>query len=156
MSQDVEARLRKLEDIEEIKQLQAQYIDYLNYANWDEIANLFSEDGGVEIPSGSAKGRAAVTKHFREKVGVNHIGKEGPFVVHPIISVDGDKAKGNWLLYIQFSLPHKLSSGGPFQSMDSAPDWMQGYYDMEYVRENGKWKISLLKWTCRLWSPRAQ
>jgi hypothetical protein len=38
-------------------------------------------------------------------------------------------------------------------STDDAPDWLHGYYDMEYVREDGKWKISYLKFRTRLWSP---
>jgi hypothetical protein len=154
--EELEKRIKILEDIEEIKQLQIIYVNNLTTTKWDEIANCFAEDGVVDIPSGSAKGRKAIAKHFKEKVGVNHIGMEGNFVVHPIISVDGDKAKGNWLLYIQFSLPHKLKAGDPFLYTDVAPDWMQGYYEVEYIKENGKWKISLLKWSCRLWSPRMQ
>jgi len=31
--------------------------------------------------------------------------------------------------------------------------WVQGFYNMEYVRENGKWKISYMNWTERMGLP---
>ena len=58
------------------------------------------------------------------------------------------------LLYTMFSQPHKIQMGSATTAEEDAPDWMQGYYEMEYIRENGKWKISLLKWKKRLASPR--
>ena len=79
---------------------------------------------------------------------------EGNYVLHSIISVDGNKAKGNWLLYTMFSQPHKIQIRPATTADEDAPDWMQGYNEMEYVRENGKWKISLLRWRRRLLSPR--
>lgn len=84
---------------------------------------------------------------------MNLIGQEGDFVVHPIISVDGDTAKGMWLLYLQYALPRKFKSRPPSMTTDDAPDWEQGYYEMEYIRQDGKWKISFLKFEPRLRSP---
>jgi hypothetical protein len=79
---------------------------------------------------------------------------EGCFVVHPVISVDGDRARASWLLYTFFSMPHKIHRATDLTAVEDAPDWISGYYDMQYVRENGIWKISLLKWRNRLLSPR--
>jgi hypothetical protein len=31
--------------------------------------------------------------------------------------------------------------------------WVQGFYDMDYVRENGRWKIKVMRWTERLGLP---
>jgi hypothetical protein len=39
---------------------------------------------------------------------------------------------------------------------DDAPDWTQGFYEIEYIKENGQWKISSLKWAVRLISPMTQ
>jgi hypothetical protein len=149
----LDKRIRVLEDIEEIKQLQLTYVNCLTTTRWDELIDCFSDDAVVDLDSGFARGKKEITAHFKGKVASNHIGQEGNFVVHPIISVDGDKARGNWLLYIQNALPRKLKSKPQMLATDDAPDWMQGYYDMEYVRQNGHWKISLLKWKCRLLSP---
>ena len=152
--EELEKRLRTLEDIEEIKQLQVRYVNYLTTTKWDELIDCFAETGVVDLHAGLARGKEAIAKLFKEKISISHVGLEGNFVVHPIISVEGDKAKGSWLLYIQFSLPHKLQVEPAVTAEEDAPDWMQGYYDMEYIRENGKWKISLLKWRRRLRSPR--
>ena len=144
-----------MEDIEEIKQLQACYINALITTQWDELLDCFVEDGVVDLMAGLARGKEAFTKLFKEKIAASHIGKEGCYVVHPIITVNGDSAKASWLLYTMFSQPHKIFMDVPPEiSETDAPDWIHGFYEMEYRRENGKWKINLLKWRSRLRSPR--
>jgi hypothetical protein len=153
--EELEKRLVILEDIEDIKKLQARYINCLTTTNWDDLLECFTEDAVIDIKS-KTRGKQELTKLFKEVFSKNHVGLEGNFLVQPIISVEGDKAKGNWLLYIQFSQPRKLDHkiDEISYSGDEAPDWMQGYYDMEYIKVDGKWRISYLKWRCRLWSPR--
>jgi hypothetical protein len=154
MSQEeLEKRIQILEDIEEIKQLQIRYVNCFTTTRWDDLTDCFSENGIVDIESGFVRGKKGIKKHYKEKVAMNHIGQEGNFVVHPVITVDGDKAKGSWLLYIQFAQPRKLKSRPQNFATDDAPDWWQGYYEMEYVKEDGRWKIGLLKIRPRLWSP---
>ena len=151
--EELEKRIQILEDIEQIKELQIRYVNCLITTKWDEIIDCFAINGVLDLNSGKAVGKKAIENHFRKTVALNHIGQEGEFLVHPIVSVDGDKAKGSWLLYIQNAQPRKLKSKPVMLTSDDAPDWMQGYYEAEYIRENGKWKISLLKWRLRLISP---
>ena len=151
--EELEKRLRTLEDIEEIKQLQARYVDCLTKIDWDGLVDCFAENGVVDLSEG-AKGKEEIAKFFKEEIALTHIGMEGVYVLHPIISVDGNKAKGSWILHTMFSQPHKIQIRPATTADEDAPDWMQGYYEMEYVRENGKWKISLLRWRRRLLSPR--
>jgi hypothetical protein len=148
---ELEKRVQIMEDIEAIKQLQVYYLNCLITTKWAELLECFAEDGVFEAHAGVAKGKKALAKIFKEEISINHIGQEGLFVVHPIVTVDGDKAKGSWLLYMQFAQPRKLHYKNK-PDID-APNWRQGFYDMEYVRENGSWKISRLKWRCRLISP---
>ena len=153
--EEMEKRLRILEDIEEIKKLQSFYINYLTTADWDNLVDCFTDDAVIDIKK-ETRGKKELTKLFKEVISKNHVGLEGNFLVQPIISVEGDKAKGSWLLYIQFAQPRKLAGkiDEISYSDDKAPDWMQGFYEMEYTRVGGKWKISFLHWKCRLWSPR--
>ena len=151
-SEEMEKRLRSLEDLEEIRKLQQQYMYWWDAHEYEKIVGCFTEDATVDLHAGYAKGKSQFTKLFKEEISRVHIGKEGPFSVHPIITVEGDKAKGSWLLYIQFALPRKLKLKQN-DVMHDAPDWIQGYYEMEYAKKNGEWKISGLKWRNRLGSP---
>jgi hypothetical protein len=75
------------------------------------------------------------------------------FVVQPHISVSGDKAKGRWLLIELIAKPRKYFFKLPFLPADYVPDWMSGFQDVEYVREDGKWKISRMHWRIGHFSP---
>lgn len=143
--QDIKKRLKVLEDIEEIKQLQYRYLNCVMFAKFDEIGDFFTDDAQIDLVEWmpETKGKAAVIKWFKDEIAKIHVGKEGDFEVHPIISVDGDKAKGNWVMYIMYFLP---DTG---QSLF----WVQGIYDMEYARVDGKWKFSLMRWRERLGKP---
>jgi hypothetical protein len=55
-------------------------------------------------------------------------------LVHPVVQVDGDRAKGRWLLYRMYGCPRTGQS----------LFWVQGFYTMEYVRKNGRRKISYM------------
>ncbi|OGP53636.1 MAG: hypothetical protein A2Y65_04795 [Deltaproteobacteria bacterium RBG_13_52_11] len=140
----LEKRVNVTEDIQEIHQLQRRYVNALICMEWDECSDCFAENGKIDVYlHDPVKGKAAITKWFKEELSVTHAGKEGDIVVHPIISVDGDKAKGKWLLYMMYAYPRTGQS----------LFWVQGFYDMEYIRENGTWKISLMKWTERMGLP---
>jgi hypothetical protein len=152
--EEMETRLKRLEDIEEIKQLQCHYVNSLINIRWDDLVGCFASDGVANLHMGQAKGKDELNRLFKENIARTHRGLEGVFVAHPIVSVQGDSATGNWILYIQWSLPRKLDPIPDCLTTDDAPDWMQGYYDMEYKRENGVWKIASLLWRCRLVSPR--
>jgi hypothetical protein len=144
---ELEKRIRVLEDIEEVKKLHLTYINALIVCDWDKVEECFAENGVVDFKeSGILKGKRAISRDFRERIAQSHIGKEGILSVHPIISVEGDRAKGSWTFY-HFTYHPREYADFP---AEKAPDWVQGLYDMEYKRVDGKWKISLLKWRARL------
>jgi hypothetical protein len=57
----------------------------------------------------------------------------------PVIHVDseGKTAKGRWYGYGPLAIPR---GGGVSQSIHC------GTYEMEYVKEDGKWKIKVFRW----------
>jgi hypothetical protein len=140
----LEKRVRVVEDIEEIKQLHVNYVNLLMDCDWTAIMDLFAESAGADFGGGNViYGKDVIEKHFRGHIAQHHIGKEGDVCIHPMITVDGDKAKGKWLLYMMYFHPVTV------QSMF----WVQGYYNCEYIRENGKWKFSLFRWKRRIFPP---
>lgn len=138
-------KMRTVNDIEEIKQLQYRYLNAVIEADWDKVMDCFAEDAIFHtfLTKEDHKGKAAIDKWYRENVALNHVGKEGDFLAHPLISVSGDKATGNWLMYMMYCFPRTGQS----------LYWVQGYLDMEYTRENGKWKFSSFQWTERMGLP---
>lgn len=140
--EDLEKRLKVLEDIEEIKRLKARYCAYCddNY-NADGIASLFTEDavwdGGMR---GKAEGREGIRSFFIRAP--QRLSFAVHMVLNPIIEVDGDMAKGTWYLF----QPCTYAEG------DQAV-WGSARYDEEYIRINGEWKFKSLKLTSYFWTP---
>src|SRR5437867_3844421 len=124
----IEGRLRILEDIEAIKRLKHEYCFALDRRDWDSVVGFFARDGVVDYGSiGSARGQKAIRKLF-----VDRISRDFTFFAHmahnPIIEVKGDRASGKWY----FDIPAAVLSG--------QARWITGWYDDEYVREDGRWK----------------
>jgi ketosteroid isomerase-like protein len=137
-NEELEKRLKNIEDIEQIKILQNKYLYWLYDRQWDKIIDCFTEDATVEIGKhGLRKGRAEITKLFKQDINKTNAGKgrDGHFVVQPVISVEDDKATGQWLIYIMISDP----------VTGNAQRWVYGVYNCYYVKTNGKWKLSFLK-----------
>jgi hypothetical protein len=138
---EIEKNLRILMDIEEIKKLQSYYVNRINPPKWDEIKDCFTKDAVFDTYAGRIRGIDLVEKILTENIAQIHKGQFAIFIVQPIIEVDGDKAKASWGL-VEL-LPDNLKM--PFMQGEP-PKWVYGPYDMEYVREDGKWKISYLNW----------
>lgn len=136
----LEEKVRVFESLEEIKQLQYRYINAVSLTKWDDVIDCFAEDSTTDFSGWDViKGKPVIYKQFTEGLSAGHVGREGNLVIHPIISVDGDKATGNWWMFQMWK--HKRTG----QSLW----WVQAIYDGEYVRENGRWKIKYLKWRAR-------
>ena len=129
--EEMQKRLMVLEDIEAIKRLQTEYANMLQSGNYDNVGDLFTEDALFEA-IGSVKGRDEIVKVYAENVSKNHKGEEGDILVQPIIDLDGDKAKGKWVIYFFYYHPKT------YQTM-----WfVQSWFDMDYKKVDGEWKIS--------------
>jgi ketosteroid isomerase-like protein len=132
--ENLEQRLRVLEDIESIKKLKARYCAHCdNNYDADGIASLFTEEAVWDGGSfGKHNGREAIRTFFR---GAPQI---FPFAIHqvmnPIIEVKGDQATGSWYLF----QPATLAEG------DQAV-WLAARYEEEYVKLGGEWKFKHLK-----------
>jgi hypothetical protein len=155
---ETKKRLKIVEDIEEIKQLTAKYINCICFGKFDLYGDFmdtfFSKNMNYdlaklshpEVPPSIVKGKAELKK-FIEMLFKSHAGKnEATYVVHPLITVDGDKAKGTWTLYINYRY---FRTGQPMY-------WVQTIFEPEYERENGRWKFSKIKARERLGIPNGE
>jgi len=142
-SQELEERIRKLEDIEEIKKLQAKYAYLVDSLQFDEMADLFTDDIIANYePLAKFSGKVELIAGLKEAV------KYQSMMCHqmmtPLIEVNGDSATATWYLFGPFTA--KTPEG-------EVPHWIQGKYSNEYIRVDGKWKYSKIKFETNLQSP---
>jgi hypothetical protein len=131
--EELEKRVRMLEDMEEIKELHREYLFLISSVEIEKALDCFTGDIEVEVASyGIRKGKEEVGRFFREIIGPNVLSsKDGHFTGQPVITIEKEKARGHWMFY-RFVHDHSRR-------------WIQGRYDCEYAKENGKWKFSMLK-----------
>jgi len=93
---ELEERVKRLEDLHEIGQLRARYCQYLDDGRWDDLIDLFTEEGSF-VGLSIATGREQLRAFF---AGL----QEGPlqawwhFTSNETIDLDGDRASGEtWL-----------------------------------------------------------
>ncbi len=138
--QDIEERLQKLEDTEEIKKLMWNYTYWLDYGELDKVLDCFFDEavidikmrGGEEVGEapleGIYEGKDMIEGFYRLVVPPKDRFAVAHLLLNPVVTVDGDKAQGIFYL---------LEPSGIVRAM-----WGQGRYDMEFVKVDGKWKIS--------------
>jgi ketosteroid isomerase-like protein len=131
-NQSTEDRLQRLEDIEAIKQMHLEYTYALMAMKFDEMLDCYADDGvlGLGGPN-AARGKQAINGIFQNVMAKHSTLKDGHIISQPVITVDGNTARGHWLLFIFLPEPKG--------------DWIQGREETEYVKINGRWKIKHMK-----------
>lgn len=148
----LEAQNRYLNDYVAIWKLQSLYQHYMNIGAPRSIVGLFADSDDVEIElsnKGVLHGRDAPHRYFLRAGTAQEIKDDrsprppGSLVLHMTvnpaleINADGTRAKAVW-----------LSPGITNQRRDGKPvaAWNFGKYDMEYIKQNGEWKILAFRW----------
>jgi ketosteroid isomerase-like protein len=133
---DLGRRVQVLEDLEEIKKLHQKYINLMDNLRYEQVLELFTEDAIVEIRNyGIRRGRKEISEVYIGILAKNRGDKryDGHMAVEPDIRINGNTARGSWLIYMLFSKP--------------SIQWVQGMNECEYRKERGEWRISRLKFT---------
>ena len=141
--------LQRLQDIEDIKKLQKAYGYYL--MNWlhEELIDCFSKspETVLEWPQGTFTGTDGPRNFFG-----NINTKRDPEFMHQMMQISGiisiepdaDRAKGRWWGFGAMAIPAGSMEVPGGEGVDQAIGC--GIYEMEYIREDGIWKILKLKW----------
>lgn len=146
----LEQRKSLLEDANGVKRLQRAYGYYVDRGLWDQVADLFADDGTLEIGlDGVYIGKDHV-RQYLYALGNGHEGlAEGQLNEHmqvmPVITVapDGKTAKGRWRAIIMAG------------QLGKDAFWGEGPYENEYIKDNGVWKIKKLHWYDSMFVPYA-
>ena len=151
------ARLDKLEhelaiqqDIHQIRRIQYAYGYFIDKSQYNEVVDLFADDGDVWFLGGVYKGKAGVRRLYIERFQTMFTqGHNGPrygwLLDHPqlqmIIDVapDRNSAQVRGRSMMQAGL-HDSAQGNP------RAWWEGGIYENDYVRVNGVWKLKALRY----------
>lgn len=137
----LEYRKGLVEDAQDVKRLQRALGYYFDKALWDEVADLFTDDGTIELGlDGVYIGRERVREYLYTLGGGQSGLREGQlnetFQLMPVISVDpsGQTAKGRWRAILMLG------------QYGVKAQWGEGQYENEYQKVGGVWKIKKLHW----------
>lgn len=142
-------QVQELKDIHDIEKLNRAYGYYVDKGLWDQVVDLFSDNSTVEIEGGGIYvGKKGADRLFRQNFGNGRIGfADGVLFNHPqfqgIVDVDPDgvTAKGRWRTLAQVAWYGKSAF------------WNEGVYENEYVKENGVWRFSKMKFWSTYFTP---
>jgi hypothetical protein len=141
----LETQVRTLQDSDDIKRLQRIYGYYVQHMMRDEIVDCFADhpDVAVHWLEGSWLGKEGVKRYF----GVGSDRPEPPpGFLHQVMQLSGvvdvkpggERARGRWYAFGGISMP---GGDGKFRC-----SFASGIYEIEYIKENGKWKILTIRW----------
>ena len=145
----LEARITKLEDEQAVRKLQFLYGYLIDQCMYNEVVDLFADNGEVHFFGGKFIGKESVRRlyvgRFRKNFTFDFNGPvEGFLLDHPqlqdVIDVqpDGKTALGRVRSMMQAG--RHVDYGGPRQW------WEGGIYENTYVKEDGVWKIRILNY----------
>ena len=124
---ELERRLRRVEDRWEIADLIADYALKVDDRDWAAIEDMYAEDSVFDSAAGRHEGRAAVTKYYAERTELFGVTYHIPHT-HTVTFVSDDEATGVVAGHAE------LSYGG------SGFIIAMRYHDL-YVRERGRWRF---------------
>jgi hypothetical protein len=133
------ARVEKLEGTRAVKKLQQAFGYYVDRGLWGEAADLFTDDGTIEIGiDGVYVGKARIREYLRRL----HGGQEGliygqlnewmQFQPAVFIARDGHSATARWRDHAMLGQYKKHA------------EWRDGTYENTYAKDGGVWKIKSL------------
>jgi len=155
----LQIKIDMLGDIEEIRNLMATYTYSVDYGELDKLLDCFADDAQMEV---GVRGRkeAPFAGKYGDKKAIESLytgimeqlpGPSERFAVahliqNEVVVVEGEKARGTFYL---------LEAGAP-PAEGGQVNWTQGRYDNQFVKVDGRWKISFFGFTFNLFPTQAE
>lgn len=128
-------RAQLAEDYVGVANLQAAYGYYVDKGRWDDAAELFAEDGTLELA-----GRGVYVGRERVRAYLHHLPPYGRGVLYnhmqlqPVIHIDAaaGTARARWRSFMMVG------------ALGAEARWGEATYENEYVRTGAGWRIAKL------------
>jgi SnoaL-like domain len=131
----LEAEVRTARDFQAVQNLQAAYGYYVDKGLWDQAADLFAEDGTLELAGrGVYIGRERVRAYLHHLPPYGHGMLYNHMQLQPVIHVDSaaGTARGRWRSFMMVG------------SLGNEARWGEATYENAYKRVGSEWKIAQL------------
>jgi hypothetical protein len=141
----------RLNDVHAVRKLQHAYGYYLDKCLYDEVVDLFADDGEVRFMGGAFKGKAGLRRlycdRFRKNFTGGHNGPVYGFLLDHLqlqdivdVAPDRNTARARFRCLMQAG-SHETKKDAPAHLPSQW--WEGGIYENDYVREHGVWKIKV-------------
>lgn len=147
---DLEHELGRLQDESQIRKVQYTYGYFIDKSQYNEVVDLFAEDGDVWFLGGIYKGKAGVRRLYIERFQTHFTqGHNGPrygwLLDHPQVQMVIDVAPDRQTAKVR---GRSMMQAGLHESAEGDQRaWFEGgIYENDYVREDGVWKIKALRY----------
>jgi hypothetical protein len=142
----LETRVQRLQDTDQIETLVSMYGYYLEHFVWDSLAELFADDGTIEI---AARGVYVGRKRVRDSLELYGVQGLHPQELHPHmpmqtvidIAPDGQSAKLRRRAWLVMGVGKRDGT------------WGEGTYEDELVKERGVWKFKSVHFINTFFAP---
>ncbi|MGZ8359130.1 MAG: nuclear transport factor 2 family protein [Allosphingosinicella sp.] len=142
--------LGREQDVNAIRKLQYTYGYLIDKSQYNEVVDLFADDGEVWFLGGIYKGKAGVRRLYIERFQTQFTdGHNGPrygwLLDHPQLQMVIDVAPDRSSAKVR---GRSMMQAGRHETAQGAQRawWEGGIYENEYVREDGVWKIGALRY----------
>ena len=153
---ELRKKVQRLEDVDAIKKLQRAYGYYLEHWMAEDIIDCFADgpDCSLKVAAGYYQGKESLRDFFHhgKKDVVMEYATNGEFL-HQVMQLagvvdvdpDGLRAWGRWYGFGVNAFPVKDNKINP--------GWMNGVYEVEYIKQNGTWKLMHVQWCMTMHAP---
>ena len=130
MTDDLHARLQRLEDLQSINALFVEYGHHLDAGDLEAYADCFTDDGELLLgPIGRATGREAI-KAMMAPTLTGLVGNSFHLITNPRVTLDGDRASA----VVMWSVVQRDADNRPVLQMI-------GRHEDELVRDGDRWRF---------------
>ena len=130
MTDDLHARLQRLEDLQSINALFVEYGHHLDAGDLEAYADCITDDGELLLgPIGRATGREAI-KAMMAPTLTGLVGNSFHLITNPRVTLDGDRASA----VVMWSVVQRDADHRPVLQMI-------GRHEDELVRDGDRWRF---------------
>jgi hypothetical protein len=136
--------VQRLNDETDVQNLQHSYGYYLDRKMWDDVADLFADDGSLEVAQrGVYAGKTRIRRALEALYGASPL-RRGELFDHINLATVVTIAPNGGRAGVRTSQLSMLGLSGEYAL------WEEGIYENEFVKEGGVWKIKAIHYYPRM------